>query len=118
TRRSSDLNPVAARDVAAARLGVAPEKIKVDVLLLGGGFGRKSKPDFVDEAAVVASAMPEGTPVKLVWSREDDIRHGYLHTVSLQRLEAVMGDEGQVRSWLQRRAAATNGSLLDRKSVV
>ena len=104
-------NPVAARDVAAARLGIAPEKIKVNVLLLGGGFGRKSKPDFVDEAAVVASAMPEGTPVKLVWSREDDIRHGYLHTVSLQRLEAVMGDEGQVRSWLHRSAAPTIGSL-------
>lgn len=104
-------NPVAARDVAAARLGVAPEKIKVNVLLLGGGFGRKSKPDFVDEAVVVAKAMPDGTPVKLVWSREDDIRHGYLHTVSFQRLEAVMDHEGQVRSWLHRSAAPTIGSL-------
>jgi len=104
-------NPIAARDVVAARLGVAAEKIKVNVLLLGGGFGRKSKPDFVDEAAVVASAMPEGTPVKLVWSREDDIRHDYLHTVSFQRLEAVMDDAGQVRSWLHRSAAPTIGSL-------
>lgn len=104
-------NPIAARDVVAARLGVAAEKIKVNVLLLGGGFGRKSKPDFVDEAAVVASAMPEGTPVKLVWSREDDIRHDYLHTVSFQRLEAVIDDAGQVRSWLHRSAAPTIGSL-------
>lgn len=104
-------NPVAARDGVAARLGIAAEKVKVNVLLLGGGFGRKSKPDFVDEAAVVASAMPEGTPVKLVWSREDDIRHDYLHTVSFQRLEAVMDDEGQVRSWLHRSAAPTIGSL-------
>lgn len=104
-------NPVAARDVAAARLGIDAEQVKVNVLLLGGGFGRKSKPDFVDEAVVVAKAMPDGTPVKLVWSREDDIRHGYLHTVSFQRLEAVMDDAGQVRSWLHRSAAPTIGSL-------
>ena len=104
-------NPVAARDAVAARLGLQPEKVKVNVLLLGGGFGRKSKPDFVDEAAIVARAMPEGTPVKLVWTREDDIRHDYLHTVSCERLEAVVDRQGQVRSWLHRSAAPTIASL-------
>tara|TARA_Y100001951_G_scaffold94430_2_gene90910 strand:- start:1974 stop:4256 length:2283 start_codon:yes stop_codon:yes gene_type:complete len=104
-------NPVAARDAVAARLGLLPEKVKVNVLLLGGGFGRKSKPDFVDEAAIVARAMPEGTPVKLVWTREDDIRHDYLHTVSCERLEAVVDRQGQVRSWLHRSAAPTIASL-------
>ena len=79
--------------------------------MLGGGFGRKSKPDFVDEAAIVAMAMPEGTPVKLVWTREDDIHHDYLHTVSVERLEAVMGEDGQVQSWLHRSAAPTIASL-------
>src|SRR3546814_2506903 len=56
-------NPQAALDVVAARLKLKPEHVKVNVLLLGGGFGRKSKPDYVDEAAVVAATMP-GPPVK------------------------------------------------------
>ena len=104
-------NPVAARDAVAARLKLKPENVKVNVLLLGGGFGRKSKPDFVDEAAIVAQAMPAGTPVKLVWTREDDIHHDYLHTVSVERLEAVVDEKGQVQSWLHRSAAPTIASL-------
>ncbi len=104
-------NPAAAQDAVAARLGLEPKNVTVNVLLLGGGFGRKSKPDFVDEAAIVAMAMPKGTPVKLVWTREDDIHHDYLHTVSVERLEAVMGEDGQVQSWLHRSAAPTIASL-------
>lgn len=104
-------NPIAARDAVATRLKLAPGNVKVNVLLLGGGFGRKSKPDFVDEAAIVARAMPEGTPVKLVWTREDDIHHDYLHTVSVERLEAVLDKSGQVQSWLHRSAAPTIASL-------
>ncbi len=104
-------NPIAARDAVAARLKLEPAKVTVNVLLLGGGFGRKSKPDFVDEAAIVARAMPEGTPVKLVWTREDDIHHDYLHTVSVERLEAVLDQNGQVQSWLHRSAAPTIASL-------
>lgn len=104
-------NPVAGRDAVAKRLNFKPENVRVNVLLLGGGFGRKSKPDFVDEAAIVAQAMPEGTPVKLVWTREDDIRHDYLHTVSVERLEAVIDSQGQVNSWLHRSASPTIASL-------
>lgn len=110
-------NPVAALDAVAARLKLKPENIRVNVLLLGGGFGRKSKPDFVDEAAVVAQAMPEGTPVKLVWTREDDIRHDYLHTVSVERLEAVIDSRGQVSSWLHRSAAPTIASLFTQNAM-
>lgn len=104
-------NPIAARDAVATRLKFKPENVKVNVLLLGGGFGRKSKPDFVDEAAIVAQAMPAGTPVKLVWTREDDIQHDYLHTVSVERMEAVIDSKGQVSSWLHRSAAPTIASL-------
>src|SRR5690606_17288578 len=82
-------NPAAAQQAVAARLSLKPENVKFNVLLLGGAFGRKSKPDFVDEAAIIASEMPEGTPVKVVWTREDDIHHDFLHTVSAERLEAV-----------------------------
>ena len=103
-------NPQAALDAVAARLKLKPENIKVNVLLLGGGFGRKSKPDYVDEAAVIAQTMP-GTPVKLVWTREDDIHHDYLHTVAVERLEAVIGKNGQPESWLHRSAAPTISSL-------
>ncbi|AEI81984.1 isoquinoline 1-oxidoreductase subunit beta (plasmid) [Cupriavidus necator N-1] len=104
-------NPLAAQRAVATRLKLRPENVKVNVLLLGGGFGRKSKPDFVDEAAIVAQAMPAGTPVKLVWTRDDDIHHDYLHTVSAERLEAVVGKDGQVQSWLHRSAAPTIASL-------
>lgn len=104
-------NPAAAKTAVATRLKLEPANVKVNVLLLGGGFGRKSKPDFVDEAAIVARAMPDGTPVKLVWTREDDIHHDYLHTVSVERLEAVMDAQGQVQSWLHRSAAPTIASL-------
>ncbi|WP_217618624.1 xanthine dehydrogenase family protein molybdopterin-binding subunit [Achromobacter sp. GbtcB20] len=104
-------NPAAAKNAVATRLKLEPANVKVNVLLLGGGFGRKSKPDFVDEATIVARAMPDGTPVKLVWTREDDIHHDYLHTVSVERLEAVMDAQGQVQSWLHRSAAPTIASL-------
>jgi isoquinoline 1-oxidoreductase beta subunit len=103
-------NPQAALGGAAAALGLKPEQVKLNVLLLGGGFGRKSKPDYVTEAALVAKAMP-GTPVKLVWTRDDDIHHGYYHAVSLDRMEAAVGDNGLPQAWLHRTAAPTITSL-------
>ena len=107
---TSTQNPQAALGGVAGALGLKPEQVKVNVLLLGGGFGRKSKPDYVTEAALVAKAMP-GTPVKLVWTRDDDIHHGYYHAVSLDRLEAAVGDDGLPAAWLHRTAAPTITSL-------
>ncbi len=107
---TSSQNPQAALNGVAAALGLKPEQVRLHVLLLGGGFGRKSKPDYVTEAALVAKALP-GTPVKLVWTRDDDLRHDYLHTVSLDRLEAVLRPDGQPDAWLHRTAAPTIGSL-------
>jgi len=103
-------NPQAALAGVAAALGFKSEQVKVNVLLLGGGFGRKSKPDYVVEAAILAKAMP-GTPVKLVWTRDDDIQHDYLHTVSVEHLEAVLRPDGLPQSWLHRTAAPSIGSL-------
>ncbi len=74
-------SPQAAHDRVAKRLNLPPEKVTVNVTLLGGGFGRKSKADFVVEAALVSQAM-DGQPVKLTWTREDDLHHDYFHTVS------------------------------------
>ncbi len=78
----------------------------VHVTLLGGGFGRKSKPDFAIEAAVVSKAM-EGKPVKLTWTREDDLMHTYFHTVSVEHLEAGLDGQGKPVAWLHRSVAPT-----------
>jgi isoquinoline 1-oxidoreductase subunit beta len=103
---SSVQSPQAARDLVAKRLGLDPANVKVNVTLLGGGFGRKSKPDFCVEAAVVSKAM-DGRPVKVVWTREDDLRHDYLHTVSVERLEAGLDENGKCVAWLHRSVAPT-----------
>lgn len=103
-------NPPAARAGVAAALGLKPEQVTVHVQLLGGGFGRKSKPDFATEAARIAATMP-GTPVKVVWTRDDDLHHDFLHTVSFDHLEAAIGADGRPEAWLHRTAAPTIGSL-------
>ena len=107
---TSTQNPQAALDGAAAALKLKPAQVKVNALLLGGGFGRKSKPDYVTEAALVAQALP-GTPVKLVWTRDDDIHHGYYHAVSLDHLEAALKPDGLPEAWLHRTAAPSITSL-------
>jgi isoquinoline 1-oxidoreductase beta subunit len=103
---SSVQSPQAARDLVAKRLGLDPANVKVNVTLLGGGFGRKSKPDFCIEAAVVSKAM-NGQPVKVVWTRDDDLRHDYLHTVSVEHLEAGLDNDGKCVAWLHRSVAPT-----------
>src|SRR3979490_2402557 len=80
-------NPQAAQAIIAQELGIPKENVICHVTLLGGGFGRKSKPDYVVEAAVVSKAM-DGKPVKVTWTREDDLMHTYFHTVSVEHLEA------------------------------
>ena len=80
-------SPQGARDLIAKRLGMPAENVTVHVTLLGGGFGRKSMSDFGVEAAVVSKAM-DGKPVKVIWTREDDLHNDYFHTVSVEHLEA------------------------------
>ena len=87
-------NPQADQELISEFLGMPPEKIKVHVTLLGGGFGRKSKPDFAAEAAFLAHKT--GRTVRVQWKREDDIRHSFYHTVSAQRLEGGVDANGQL----------------------
>jgi isoquinoline 1-oxidoreductase beta subunit len=103
-------NPQVTRDEVAKKLGLSGSDVTVNVTLLGGGFGRKSKPDFVLEAALLSREMG-GAPVKLVWTREDDIRHGYYHTVSAERLEAGLDASGKLVAWSHRSVAPTIGSI-------
>ncbi|MBT8088020.1 MAG: molybdopterin-dependent oxidoreductase, partial [Gammaproteobacteria bacterium] len=93
-------NPQAAQDTVAGTLGIDKEKVKIHVTLLGGGFGRKSKPDFIAEAAWLARET--GRPVRVTWTREDDIRHGYFHSVSAQYLKAGLDADGNATSLLHR----------------
>jgi len=103
-------NPRATRDTVAGRLGLDRERVRVNVTLLGGGFGRKSKPDYVAEAASVAEAF-EGRPVRLQWTREDDIHHAYFHAVSVDHLEAGLDDQGKTVAWRHRTLSPSIGSL-------
>ena len=99
-------SPQAAKDLVAKRLGIQPADVTVHVTLLGGGFGRKSKPDFGIEAAVVSKAM-DGKPVKVTWTREDDLMHTYFHTVSVEHLEAGVDAQGKPVAWMHRSVAPT-----------
>jgi isoquinoline 1-oxidoreductase beta subunit len=103
-------NPQATRDTVAGRLAMDAENVTVHVTLLGGGFGRKSKPDFAIEAASIAEAF-KGRPVRLQWSREDDIHHAYFHAVSVDRLEAGLDSDGNATGWLHRTLSPSIGSL-------
>ena len=103
-------SPQAAHDLVAKYLGLPPENVTVNVTLLGGGFGRKSKPDFAVEAALCSKAVG-GAPVKVVWTREDDIRNDFYHTVSVERLEAGLDKDGKVVAWRHNSVAPTIFSL-------
>ncbi len=99
-------SPQAARDLVAKRLGMSSADVTVHVTLLGGGFGRKSKPDYGVEAAILSKAM-DGKPVKVVWTREDDLHNDYFHTVSVEHLEAGVDAQGRPVAWLHRTVAPT-----------
>ncbi len=102
--------PQATREDVAKHLGLSPENVTVHVTLLGGGFGRKSKADFATEAALLSKEMG-GKPVKVVWTREDDLHHDYYHTVSVEHLEAGLDPQGKVTAWLHRSVAPSIASL-------
>jgi len=103
-------SPQAAHDLVAKYLGLPGEDVTVHVTLLGGGFGRRSKPDFAVEAALVSKGLG-GAPVKVVWTREDDLHNGFYHTVSAERLEAGLDKDGKVVAWRHNSVAPTIFSL-------
>jgi isoquinoline 1-oxidoreductase beta subunit len=104
-------NPQGAQDAIAAAVGVKKEDVTVYVTLLGGAFGRKSFPDFAVEAAVLSKKT--GQPVKVVWSREDDIQAGTFHTVSAMYFKASLGADGKPGAWLQRSVFPPIASTFD-----
>jgi isoquinoline 1-oxidoreductase beta subunit len=95
-------NPQAVQQTVAQVLGIKQEDVTCYVTLLGGGFGRKSKPDYVAEAAVLSKQV--GKPVKVVWSREDDIRFDYFHFCAAMYMKAAVDEKGRPVAWLGRSA--------------
>ncbi len=93
-------NPQAVQDTVSAALGIDKKNVICHVTLLGGGFGRKSKPDYAAEAAILAKKL--GKPVKVVWTREDDIHHDFYHTTAAVYHKASVDAKGKPTAWLQR----------------
>ncbi len=96
-------SPYTARLDTAQALEMDPEQVTLNATLLGGGFGRKSKGDFVTEAALLSREV--GAPVRVQWTREDDIRHSFYHTTSAERIEVALDGNGKVTGWLHRAVA-------------
>jgi isoquinoline 1-oxidoreductase beta subunit len=104
-------NPQAVQDTVAQALGIDKKDVLCHVTLLGGGFGRKSKPDYCAEAALLAKQL--GKPVKVVWTREDDIRFDYYHTTAAMYHKAVVDGRGRPTAWLQRSVFPPIASMFD-----
>ncbi len=108
-------NPQAVQAIVSSELGIPKEDVICHVTLLGGGFGRKSKPDYVAEAAVLSKKL--GRPVKVVWTREDDIKFDYYNAVAAMYLKAAVDDKGKPTAWLQRSVFPPITSIFDVSQV-
>ncbi|MDX1666848.1 MAG: molybdopterin cofactor-binding domain-containing protein, partial [Saprospiraceae bacterium] len=89
--------PDGARRAVAEALGLEFEQVKLHPHYLGGGFGRRSMSDYAVEAALLASETER--PVKLIWTREDDVQYGAFRPISLQRMEAAVDNEGTITAF-------------------
>ena len=93
---TSTQNGEASMAAAAEEAGLPLEKVEVHKMMLGGGFGRRGGPqDFVRQGVVIAKAMP-GVPVKLMWSREEDMQHGFYRPASMVQMKAGLDTKGNV----------------------
>jgi isoquinoline 1-oxidoreductase beta subunit len=108
-------NPQAVQAIVSSELGIAVQDVVCHVTLLGGGFGRKSKPDYVAEAAVLSKKL--GRPVKVVWTREDDVKFDYYNAVAAMYMKAAVDAKGKPTAWLQRSVFPPITSIFDVNAV-
>lgn len=92
------------QNVAAAVFGLEPAQIAIETLVAGGSFGRRAIYDshFIAEAAQIAKAYGKPVPIKVVWTREDDIRGGYYRPMYVHKLKAGLDANGNLVGWHQR----------------
>ena len=88
----------------AKALGIKPEQVTIHMLYAGGSFGRRANPhsDYVLEAVAIAKASKRDVPIKMVWTRQDDMHAGYYRPMFLHRIEAGLDEQGNVNAWKQR----------------
>lgn len=101
--------PAAAAASVASALGIPPENVKVHVTFIGGGFGRRLIQDYAVEAALISREA--GAPVKVVWSREDDIRHDFYRPPAIHSLRAGLDAKGNLISWKHHAASPSIGTF-------
>ena len=88
---SGNQAPVLTRDKCAEAVGLEPEQVTVHTTLMGGGFGRRAETDFSVQAARIAAALP-GTPIRMTWSREEDMRRDFYRPAAIARFRGVVAD--------------------------
>jgi isoquinoline 1-oxidoreductase beta subunit len=108
---ASTQSPADIQKVLGQYLKREPTDIIVHVAMAGGAFGRKFKCDYVHEAAVISEKT--GSPIQLTWSREEDMRTGYYHSINAQHIEASLDEKGQVTGWLHRAAFPSIATLFN-----
>lgn len=93
--------PTVDQGAIAQVFGVPPDKVKIDVMLSGGSFGRRAQPDagLAVEAALVAKAYGKDVPVKTVWTREDDIQGGRYRPMAVHKIGASLNEQGDITAW-------------------
>jgi isoquinoline 1-oxidoreductase subunit beta len=90
--------PDFARKAAAKALDIEPEQVTVNVMYLGGGFGRRLEVDFISAAALIAKQLP-GQAVQMIWSREEDMKHDFYRPAAVARFEAGFDAKGAITAW-------------------
>lgn len=107
-------NPASARMAVASALGIAPARVTVHMVRMGGGFGRRFYADFAVEAALVSRAI--GRPAQVVWTREDDIAHDFYRPAGYHLMRAGVDARGELVAWTQHLATASRGEFLKWKT--
>ena len=102
--------PESAMRVAAKVARMPVSSGTLHVMQMGGGFGRRQESDYVTQAVQVANAM-KGTPVKLLWTREDTMKHGFYRPASLSRIQGALDPDGNLTAWLHRIVAPSDNRV-------
>jgi isoquinoline 1-oxidoreductase beta subunit len=97
--------PSGANRAVASVTGLPRENIRVEMTRVGGGFGRRLTNDYVAEAAMISKKIKG--PVKLQWSREDDVKHDFYRPSGMHEMKAGLDDKGKITAWTQRLASAS-----------
>jgi isoquinoline 1-oxidoreductase beta subunit len=104
-----------AQMLASQISGLPPEKVNIHTTYMGCGLGRRAAPDFVVEAVIASKAT--GKPVKVIWTREEDIKYDLFRAATCQRIEAGLDDQGQLIGWSHKAVAGSIMKLINPKAI-